>query len=76
MSALDVANNLMDSEHQTEIVVKGQRQFQENVLKNQISGDSTRTEMHEGTGTLTSGKELHSIVSEGKIAVKKQCIAL
>ena len=71
MSALDVANQLMDSDMQARIAIEGQDKIQENVLQQKVDGDATRTEFHEGSGGLTSGKEGYSAFTElGKVGQK------
>ena len=52
MSALDVANQLMDSDYQTRIMVEGQDKVAEQALQKKVDDDSMRTEFHEGTGGL------------------------
>ena len=56
MSAIDVSNQLQDSEHQSALTTIGQNQIQETALQGKESMEGLRDDFSKGEGGAKTGK--------------------
>ena len=65
MSAIDVSNQLQDSEHQSALTTIGQNQIQETALEGKETMEGLRDDFSKGEGGAKTGKASYDVLSEG-----------